>query len=217
MEIVLPSLLSFFLGFAASFAVWLFTIRGIPPKIDISEFIVRVPSVYHNEKPIPKIKIENRSKSDVFELNLKGRLFLFGLVEAYPDMPTLFIVNVGSGAHPYLMGREDGMQEQTSGRAFRLHMNKTTQKKMAESVFHLPEGQTPTLHDYLMLNDKNYIEICVFSSHSFSFTRGMCKRKYHKDDFADGYFVDHGVSVRSSPGLGYKRQEVDAEGGEETE
>jgi hypothetical protein len=209
MDGVLSMVLGFVLGFIASLFSWLLIVKGIRPKIAISKKILLIPSVYKDGEMIPKIKIENLSRSDAFEFNLKGRMFLFGLVEEYPDMPTLFIVNVGNGAHPYLPGKQKGLAEKTSGRLFRLHMNKAIRKKMTQYVIHPEQDLEPSLHDFLSLNEYNYIEVSVFCSHGFSFTRGIRTQRYFCKDIEKGYFADHGVDIRSVPGAAYTQEEID--------
>jgi hypothetical protein len=207
----LTLIVSFILGLITSFLAWLIVARVIRPKIVLSEMILFVPSIYVGTEAVSKIKIENQSRFDAFELNLKGRMFLYGLVKGYPEMPTLFVITIGNGSHPYLPNRYKGEKEKTGGRSFRLHMNKTARKNLAHYVTDLKPGQEPTIWDFLKLDTRNYIEVSVFCSHSFSASRGIRTQKYFSRNISDGYFDDHGVTVRHSPSAEYLHQEDNAE------
>ena len=203
--------LGFISGIIASLLSWL-VIKRIQPKIEISDKILLIPSVYNDGEIIPKIKIENKSRYDAFEVDLRGRIFMFGLVKENPDTPRLFIVNVGGNApHPYLPSKKESAKNIISGREFRLHMNKATRKKMAEKLFKYEQEKEPTLADCLERDHRNYIEVSVFSSHAFSFTRGILKHIYKLDDITEGYFNNHGVTVQKSPSKEHRYQEIDSD------
>ena len=210
-------IVSFALGVLASFLAWFFVAKGIRPNIALSGKILLVPSVYDGGEAIPKIKIENHSRYDAFELNLKGRMFLFGLVKEYPEMPTLFVITVGNGSHPYLPNKHKDKQSITSGRVFRLHMTKSARKNLAHYVSGLEPGQEPTIRDFLKLDCRNYVEVSVFCSHGFSSTRGICTKEYFSNDLLEGYFADHGMSTRYSPSAEYPHQENNVEVSEDND
>ena len=204
-------IISMVTGIIASLVSWL-VIKRIRPKIQISDKILLTPSVFHTGKLIPKIKVENSGRHDAHQVDLRGRIFMHGLKEDDPDKPIRYIVNVGGNApHPYLPRKKEERKEKFSGREFSLRLNKSTQGEFAKYLFKLKDGEVPTLKDCLSRDDRNYIEVSVFSSHAFSFTRGIQKRIYKANDILRGNFENHGVGIqetlRNNPG----DQEIDTD------
>lgn len=179
-------------GLLASFLVWFAFTRTVRPKLKLSTHISRTPSLV-KKTPLYRMKIENLSLFRVYDIQIKGRIKIYGLIEEHPDKPTGFVVLVGSGNHPYIESKAENRKLSITGRELLIRPTKKARKDLSAlwSV-----TKTAITVEYILSRDtRNALDISVIGTHAFSGARNLFTMQYKLNSIRPYYFAPKGLDV----------------------
>lgn len=177
-------------GLIASFLIWFAFMHIVKPKIRLSTFISKAPSLVKGT-PLYRIKIENESRFRAYDLYLNGRLRVYGLDKQHPDKPVGFVTLVGAGNHPYLESRKENCKLCITGRELLVRPTKETRKNIA-SLWNTSTSNV-NIESILSCDDRNTLEVSLIATHSFSGARRLFTMRYNASSIRGQLFTPKGV------------------------
>ena len=194
-EIIIVSIISFFIGIISSLAVWWILYKKITPTISFTNKILKQSSQESTSGFIYRTKFENSGNRDIVDVKIYAKLNIKGLKYVKSKYEVTYLPVSFDGIYPIVKP----VKRTKKRPIIRINPNKKgefTRKVYPDNIQKKANEEMLTLEDLLNLGIDSFIEIIAMGYDDYSGARKVfISNQMRRDDIIVGIFDTDSLNI----------------------